>query len=261
MSPETPLTVHHSATDQTASSLSPRERLKKKISSAASLRGRSRNRPLKFRSVEDLLMGLHRRFGHISERKLKRMIKHQMVKGLENITYDMVKDLTLGTCEACELAKATRLPSPPYDGEQRDLKPMQEVSSDIIGKIKILSRGKHHYIALYVDHLTGYIVVHFLKKKSEVLSSIKKFVRDNVDFYGLDIKRLHVDFDPNYKDQAVQDWLLEKGISMSFSTPYHHQGNGRAERTVRKVLEAARTLMIEANAPYSLMDKYVEMAV
>jgi hypothetical protein len=114
---------------------------------------------------------------------------------------------------------------------------------------------------LYVDHLTGYIVVHFLKKKSEVLSSIKKFVRDNVDFYGLDIKRLHVDFDPNYKDQAVQDWLLEKGISMSFSTPYHHQGNGRAERTVRKVLEAARTLMIEANAPYSLMDKYVEMAV
>jgi hypothetical protein len=48
---------------------------------------------------------------------------------------------------------------------------------------------------------------------------------------------------------------------MTYSSPYHHQGNERAERTVRKVLETARTLMIEANAPHSLTDKYIEMAV
>ena len=94
-----------------------------------------------------------------------------------------------------------------------------------------------------------------MKNKSEVLKSIQQFVRDNVDYNGQVIQRVHVDFDPGYKDKAVQDWLSSKGISMSFSTPYHHEGNGRAERTIRNVLETARILMIEAKAPYSLTDK------
>ncbi len=185
-----------------------------------------------------------------------------MVKGLEHLSEKDIAKLKLRPCRACELAKATRLPSPPstYDDELQ-LKPMQEVSSDLVGKIRILSRGGHRYIALYVDHLTGYIVVHFLKKKSEVLSSIKKFVSNVVEYYSLDIKRIHVDFDPNYRDKKVQDYLNDKGIKMTYSAPYHHQGNGRAERTVRKVLETARTLMIEANAPHSLTDKCIGMAV
>ncbi len=87
------------------------------------------------------------------------------------------------------------------------------------------------------------------------MSSIKKFVSNVVEYYSIDIKRIHVDFDPNYRDKKVQDYLNDKGIKMTYSACYHHQGNGRTERTVRKVLEIARTLMIEANAPHSLTDK------
>jgi hypothetical protein len=66
------------------------------------------------------------------------------------------------------------------------------------------------------------------------------------------------DYDSMYRDVLVRTWLLNK--KLQFSAPYHHQGNGIAERTVRKLLDLARTLMIEAKAYLAATDLYINFA-
>jgi hypothetical protein len=63
-----------------------------------------------------------------------------------------------------------------------------------------------------------------------------------------------------YRDSFKRNWLLNKKVKVQFSAPNHHQGNGIAERTVRKLLDLARTLMIEANAPLAATDMFIEFA-
>jgi hypothetical protein len=59
----------------------------------------------------------------------------------------------------------------------------------------------------------------------------------------------------------VIKFLQARGVESTFSAPYHYQANGTAERSVRKVLDLARTFMIEANAPLDDTDLYIAMAV
>lgn len=247
------------------SSSSPRSSPRTRARIAAGMRssspnkGRARTRPHALREdTNGLLLTLHRRFGHMPERKLRRFIKYKMAKGLPE--YDEIKTLRMGHCVSCLLAKSTRLPSDKSDTDHEDLQPMQAVSADLVGKFRLFSTKGNRYVAIYVDHATGYIVTDCIKKKSDVLASIKRFVNNHVHFHGLETRQLHVDFDRSFRDKAVQEYLLEKGIKMTFSAPYHHQGNGRAERSVRKVLDLARTLMIEASAPLKLTEYYIEWA-
>jgi hypothetical protein len=74
-------------------------------------------------------------------------------------------------------------------------------------------------------------------------------------------KQLHADYDTVYRAAKFIEMLTSVGIYSTFSAPYHHQGNGVAERSVRKVLDLARTLMIESQAPYSETDMYMALAV
>jgi hypothetical protein len=216
--------------------------------------GRARTRPHALREdTNGLLLNLHRRFGHMPERKLRRFIKLCMAT-----EYDDIKFLRMGHCVSCLLAKSTRLPAEKSDTNHDDLRPMQAVSADLVGKFRLFSTRGRRYIAIYVDHATGYIVSDCIAKKSDVLASIKRFVNNHVEFNGLKMNQLQVDFDKNYRDKAVQDYLLDKGIKMTYSAPYHHQGNDRAERAVRKVLDLARTLMIESSAPLKLTEFYIE---
>jgi hypothetical protein len=72
--------------------------------------------------------------------------------------------------------------------------------------------------------------------------------------------QLHADYDTVYRAKNFIRMLTDIGIYSTFSAPYHHQGSGVAERSVRKVIELARTLMIESQAGYSDTDMYMALA-
>jgi hypothetical protein len=72
--------------------------------------------------------------------------------------------------------------------------------------------------------------------------------------------QLHADYDTVYRAKNFIRMLTDIGIYSTFSAPYHHQGNGVAERSVRKAIELARTLTIESQAGYSDTDMYMALA-
>jgi hypothetical protein len=141
------------------------------------------------------------------------------------------------------------------------LAPFEIICSDIIGKLRMFTNKKEYYIALFVDLRTGYVVTYQIRQKSQLLRSIIRLFRDHVTKYGHNCKRLHSDYESVYRDADVVKWLEEEqGVESTYSAPYHHQANGVAERTVRKLLDLARTLMIEAMAPLSDTDLYINLA-
>lgn len=57
---------------------------------------------------------------------------------------------------------------------------MAHVSTDIVGKFQQLGLKDEHYLAVYVDHHSGYIAVYPMQKKSDVLNTLKKFHLEHV---------------------------------------------------------------------------------
>jgi transposase InsO family protein len=107
---------------------------------------------------------------------------------------------------------------------------------------------------------TGHITIYFIKTKDQIEETIVQYVTNYVDRYKFKCDQLHADYDTVYRAASFIQALQEVGIYSTFSAPYHHQGNGVAERLVRKVLELSRTLMVEAQATYSDTDMYMALA-
>lgn len=218
------------------------------------------NQPIRFRNANDNIMNyLHLRFGHASDSIIKRMIREDTVKLPDGITYQMIEKVQSTPCRFCELAKSTRIPSQPSEHD-KEIGPMVIICSDIIGKFNILSKKPYHYIALFVDYFTGYIMLYFMQQKSNLFQCLQKVFLEHVDYYNHVCRVIRADYDSMYRDSFIRNWLLNKKVKVQFSAPYHHQGNGIAERTVRKLLDLARTLMIESRAPLSATDLYIELA-
>jgi hypothetical protein len=67
----------------------------------------------------------------------------------------------------------------------KDLGPMVVIHSDIIGKFNVLSKKPyHHYIALFVDQYTGYIMLYFMQQKSNLFQSLQKVFLEHVEYYS-----------------------------------------------------------------------------
>jgi hypothetical protein len=217
--------------------------------------------PIRFRDYSNIMNFLHVRLGHQSDRVIKLMFKHNMITFMKRITYDMIKDKHSTPCAACDKAKSTRRPSVINDIDIKSMQPFQIVCSDIIGKFDILSNKREHYAVLYSCLRTGHIAVYFIKTKDEIDNTIVRYLTNYVNRYNFSCKQLHSDYDTVYRASNFIRLLQDIGIYSTFSAPYHHQGNGVAERSVRKVLDLARTLMIEAQAAYSETDIYMALAV
>jgi hypothetical protein len=219
------------------------------------------NQPSRFRNADNNIMNyLHLRFGHASDKTIKQMIKDKMVKLPSNITYDMIEKVNSTPCKFCELAKSTRIPSQPSIDE-KDLGPMVVIHSDIIGKFNVLSRKPYHYIALFVDEFTGYIMLYFMQQKSNLFLCLQRLFLEHVEYYHHVCRTIRADYDSMYRDIFIRTWLLNKKVKVQFSASYHHQGNGIAERTVRKVLDLARTLIFGRRLSHQLANSiYMSVA-
>jgi hypothetical protein len=121
------------------------------------------------------------------------------------------------------------------------LQPFQIVCSDIIGKFSTLSNRKEHYAVIYVCLRTGHIAIYFIKSKMDVDQTVTKYITNFVNRYDFKCRQLHADYDTVYRAAKLLNMLKNIGIHSTFSAPYYHQGNGVAERSVRKVLDLART--------------------
>ena len=129
------------------------------------IRGSCQTRLTKLRAKINKLNVLHNRFGHWSERKLKRLVQHGKLTGI-GVSYNEIKDLTMEICDACMRGKMSKVPVTTSKSVITS-KPFERVGSDLAGRMSIRSIHGSYYIAIFVDYHTDYVAVSFIAEKSK----------------------------------------------------------------------------------------------
>ena len=121
----------------------------------------------------------HERLGHLSESEMKKLLRSNMMEGL-----DFSLDDKLSFCPVCSIGKQTREKFIATDSiRTKDIG--EVIHSDVCGPINIASIGGARYFLTFVDDYSRKSWIYFLKRKSEV------FERNSVHY-----------FEPNQANQS-----------------------------------------------------------
>ena len=108
----------------------------------------------------------HRRLGHMSEKGMKLLASKGKLPDL--------KSVDVGLCEDCIYGKHKRV-SFSKSARTSKAKKLQLVHSDVWGSVLVRSLGGSRYYVTFIDDSIRKIWVYFLKNKSDVFATFKKW--------------------------------------------------------------------------------------
>jgi hypothetical protein len=126
------------------------------------------------RAYITLLQWIHVRCNHLPIELIRWMIQYQIVLGA-GVTWEQIKDLKLGACDACMHAKMHSIPIPPSIS-YKEYAIGEYLSSDHIPFSKPTIRGYTGAI-IYVDKASGKLFIYLVKSKTQWLQTLKDWIR------------------------------------------------------------------------------------
>ena len=114
---------------------------------------------------------LHISLGHIPERHIKWLVKHNKVKGLL-YTYKQIRKLHLGVCATCLKGRMKAFPVPTRGIQRRHFAPGEFYSVDILSMGVTSFRGGYKHFALYADVSSSALFPFALVIKSDLLDTL-----------------------------------------------------------------------------------------
>lgn len=195
---------------------------------------------------QDLSQGLdiwHRRFGHMSEARIRSMVNHGAITGIQ-----ITGPKPTGQCEACILSKQSAQPSPARDS--RADRPFGIVHSDILF-FGSTSFGGAKYGLSFIDEASGFTWVYAINDKTAdtILAHFRNLDTWVETQFATRILALHSDNGGEYVNKSMSEYLASRGISHRTIAPHRHEMNGIAERLNRTAGDAVRAMLIAAHLP------------
>lgn len=209
-----------------------------KIPNSKSDVGNHRKKPLVSYRYIDPLVHLHVLMGHMSENRIKYLIKNRMIRNCP-YTYDQIKDKHLPMCTACQDGRMTAFPPLPQHITKWDVG--EKWCSDQ-KDVNVSSVHNDKWTHTNVDRASHYIVGQVSKRKDNTLELFVELVMFNENA-GYKMKIHQSDYDSNYNSKDFQKFCLQKNIQPSLSTPHVKYENGFIEHTIGIVFDKTRTLM------------------
>lgn len=114
---------------------------------------------------------------------------------------------------------------------------------------------------MFIDEVSGFRSVYFMRHKSDVASKFKEFKKMVRNKFEISIKVIRCDNCTEYINKDMRSYLTEKGIQMKNSPPYTPEKNGKSKRENRTIVETARTMLKAKNLPDYLWAETVNTAV
>jgi transposase InsO family protein len=161
-------------------------------------------------------------------------------------------------CEPCLQGKMSRKKFPKKSKGVNKI--WDVIVSDVCGPMDTRSLGGMLYYVTFIDVYSRYSEVVFIKEKSDVTQEAIYFMEKIKTQFGEKIKTLRSDRGGEYRSQRLVNYLKEEGIKEEFTVGYCPEQNGIAERKNRTLVEAARTMLIEAKLPRNHWAEAVNMA-
>ncbi|CAI7927171.1 unnamed protein product [Closterium sp. NIES-54] len=191
----------------------------------------------------------HHRLGHLTLPRLRSMASHSLVSGLP-LLFPSLPPLLAPPRAPCV---AGCLRATPHSSSLRPATgPFQNLHLDVWGPAPTLGPEREHYFLVVVDDYSRYTTVFPLAKKSEVTSTLIRWLLATEGTHGCRVRCLHSDRGGEFLSDVLAGFCGEHGIRQSWTLPESPQQNGVAERRIGLVMDIARTSMIHARTPHFL---------
>jgi hypothetical protein len=198
----------------------------------------------------------HHRLGHIPVDTVAKMSSNNLADGLKTSGEAKLK----GICEDCLYGKHAMHPF--NNTVERETDALECIYVDIWGPASTQSAGGARYFMLCMDGATSYRKVYFLSTKTAevTLQTFKEFHIESERQTGWKLKRVWPDMGHEWCNNLWDRYAKGQGIILDFATPYTHQQNGRAERSMCTLLDMARSMLADTGLPQKYWADAVQTA-
>jgi transposase InsO family protein len=100
-------------------------------------------------------------------------------------------------------------------------RPLELLHMDRFGPITYISIDGSKYYLVIVDDYSRFTWVFFLQEKSQTQETLKRFLRQAQNEFGLRIKKIRSGNATEFKNSQIEGFLEEEGIKHEFSSPTH----------------------------------------
>jgi transposase InsO family protein len=127
-------------------------------------------------------------------KNLHKLLKGEHILGLTNVHFE--KDMI---CSACQAGKQVGVHHPHKNIMMTNM-PLELLHMDLFGPIAYISIGRSKYCLVIVDDYSRFTWVFFLQDKSQTQETLKGFLRQAQNEFGLRIKKVRSDNRTEFKN-------------------------------------------------------------
>ena len=132
------------------------------------------------------------------------------------------------------------------DKIEKDIKPFEQISADLMGPITPESIGGNRFILVVVDNYIGYIWCRPIKSKDLAIGNLVEIIRQGQNLTENQLKRLITDGGKEFDNKALKEWAEDEGVKYVKTTPYTPQHNGVVERANQTLMNKVITLISDS---------------
>ncbi|CAI7820330.1 unnamed protein product [Closterium sp. NIES-54] len=118
------------------------------------------------------------------------------------------------------------------------------VHADLCGPFREAAKVGSRYLLVLKDRKTRYVWAYPLAKKSDALAAFQKWLSMAERQCKTTVKVLRIDRGGEFLGHDFLLFLDEKGIIHNLTCPYTMEQNGMAEREMRSIVEAVRSMLL-----------------
>nr|GEU48151.1 putative ribonuclease H-like domain-containing protein [Tanacetum cinerariifolium] len=202
----------------------------------------------------DECMLWHRRLGHLNFKTMNKLVRHNLVRGLPTKCFE--NDYTCIACLKWKQHKA----SCKSKLVNFVSKPLHTLHMDLFGPTSVSSISHKWYCLVVTDDFSRFTWIFFLTTKDETSGILKKFISEIENLKDLKVKIIRCDNGGEFRNKEMNDFCSQKVIKREFRNARTPQQNGVAERRNKTLIEAARTMLVDAKLPVTFWAEAVNSA-
>ncbi|CAI5928697.1 unnamed protein product [Closterium sp. NIES-65] len=199
----------------------------------------------------------HHRTGHPSLPRVRAMSRQRLVLGLPRVLPSLPPSLA----PPCDPYVEGRLRATPHSSSLRSAtEPFETLHLDVWGPAPRLGPERERFFFVVIDGYSRYATVFPLAKKSEVTSTLIRWLLTTEGTRGRRVSCLHSDRGGEFRSGILVGFCREQGIRQFWMLPESPQQNRVAERRIGLVMEIAHTSLTHTRAPHFLWPYAVRYA-
>jgi len=185
----------------------------------------------------------HKRLSHLNFKNINKLSRKSLADGMPPLSFSKDKP-----CPGCEMGKQKRASFKTKQSFQVT-EALHLLHMDLFGPVNVQTQTGKKYTLVIVDEYTRFCWVIFLRSKSEAATEIISFIKQVQLKYTKKVCQLRSDNGTEFRNNTLNSFSTETGISQNFSSAGTPEQNGVVERKNRTLIEAARSMLAESRLP------------